>query len=566
MLTSYVHRGGSRPLIADTIGGALDRAAAEWGGRTALTSCHQDRSYTYEELRLAANAVARAFMALGVERGDRVGIWSANNAEWMLTQYAAAKAGAILVNLNPAYRARELEYALNHSGISVLITSRAFRKTDYVDMLVGLMPELESTRPGDIVEAPRVPALRHVIYLGDNPTPGGIAWRELAGLAEQVPERALTERETALQFDDAVNIQYTSGTTGVPKGATLSHHNILNNGLFVGEALRYTERDRICLPVPFYHCFGCVLGTLAAVTHGCAIVLPGEAFDAEATLRAIDTHGCTSIYGVPTMFIALLNVPTFAAYRLDSLRTGIMAGAPCPMDVMRSVMENMHVEEITICYGMTETAPVSFQSAVDDPVDLRVSTVGQVHPHVECKIVDPETGAVVPRGTAGELCTRGYLVMLGYWNSPDETAEAVDAAGWMHSGDLAIMDEAGYVSISGRIKDMIIRGGENVYPREIEEFLYTHSNISEVQVVGVPDRTYGEAVCAWIRLRPGTSASLDEIREFCRGQIATYKIPRYVRFTEEFPMTVTGKIQKFRMREISAEELGLTDIVPTRSS
>ena len=557
MTTSYVHRGGLRPLSADTLGDALDRAATIWGARPALISCHQDRSYTYAELRQAANHAARALMALGVERGDRVGIWSANHAEWMITQYAAAKAGAILVNLNPAYRARELEYALNHSGITVLIMARTFRKTDYVEMLVRLMPELETTPAGAPVEAPRIPALRHVVYLGPDPGPGGIAWNDLSRYTEKVTELGLEARQAVIQFDDAVNIQYTSGTTGVPKGATLSHHNILNNGLFVGDVLHYTETDRICLPVPFYHCFGCVLGNMAALTHGAAIVLPGEAFDAEATLHAIDAHGCTSIYGVPTMFIAQLSAPGFDRYRLTSLRTGIMAGAPCPIDVMRQVMEWMHVPEVTICYGMTETSPVSFQSSTDDPVGVRVSTVGRVLPHLECKIVDPDTGSVVPRGTAGELCTRGYSVMLGYWNDSDATAQAIDAAGWMHSGDLAIMNDDGYVSISGRIKDMIIRGGENVYPREVEEFLYGHPKISEVQVIGVPDPKYGEDVCAWVRLREGATATVDEIREFCRGQIATYKIPRYVRFTDEFPMTVTGKVQKFRMREISAEELGL---------
>ena len=560
MTPSYVHGGSLRSLAPDTLGGALDRAADTWGPRPALISCHQDRTYTYAELRKAANQVARALMALGVERGDRVGIWSANQAEWMITQYAAAKAGAILVNLNPAYRSRELEYALNHSGISVLVMARAFRKTDYVEMLIRLMPELETTGAGVPIEAPRIPALRHVVYLGPDAGPGGIAWNELSRYWEKVTEHELEVRQAGIQFDAAVNIQYTSGTTGVPKGATLSHHNILNNGLSVGDVLRYTELDRICLPVPFYHCFGCVLGNMAALTHGSTIILSAETFDAEATLRAIEEHGCTSIYGVPTMFIALLSAPDFGRYRLHTLRTGIMAGAPCPIDVMRQVIERMHVPEVTICYGMTETSPVSFQSATDDPVELRVSTVGRVLPHVECKIVDPDTGSVVPRGIAGELCTRGYSVMLGYWNDQDATAQAIDAAGWMRSGDLAIMNEDGYVSIAGRIKDMIIRGGENVYPREVEEFLYGHPKISEVQVIGVPDPKYGEDVCAWVRLREGATATSEEIREFCRGQIATYKIPRYVKFTDGFPMTVTGKIQKFRMREISAEELGLSGV------
>jgi fatty-acyl-CoA synthase len=407
--------------------------------------------------------------------------------------------------------------------------------------------------------------LRHLIYLGTDPKPGGTAWSEFIGQGDEVEQSALVARERVLQFDDPINIQYTSGTTGSPKGATLSHHNILNNGYFVGEMLRYTEADRICVPVPFYHCFGCVMANLAAVTHGAAVVMPAESFEPEATLRAIDTHQCTSIYGVPTMFIAQLDHPSFGQFRLDSLRTGIMAGAPCPVEVMKQVMDRMHVPEITICYGMTETSPVSFQSAVDDPIDARVSTVGRIHPHLECKIIDPGTGDIVRRGTPGELCTRGYAVMLGYWDSNAATAASVDAARWMHTGDLAVMRDDGYVNIVGRLKDMIIRGGENIYPREIEEFLHTHPKISDVQVIGVPDLKYGEEVCAWIRLRDGQQATEDDVREYCRGQIASYKIPRYVRFTTEFPTTVTGKMQKFRMREISIEELdlGRADAVPT---
>jgi fatty-acyl-CoA synthase len=554
---SYVHGTGTTPLLADTIGAALNTAAARWADRDALISCHQHLRYSYAQLRHEADRVARALMALGVQRGDRVGIWSPNRAEWMITQYAAAKAGAILVNINPAYRVRELEYALVQSGVSVLIASRAFRATDYVEILLGLIPELGTTPSGRPLAAERTPALRQVVYLGTDARPGGLAWSDFLALADTITVGELEAREAGLQFDEPINIQYTSGTTGSPKGATLSHHNILNNGYFVGAKLRYTDADRICLPVPFYHCFGCVLGNMAALTHGAAIVLPGESFDPDATLRAIEAHGCTSIYGVPTMFIAQLELPHFSSVRLDTLRTGIMAGAPCPMDVMRQVIDRMHVADVTICYGMTETSPVSFQSDVDDPIDRRVSTVGRVLPHLECKIVDPETGAIVPRGTAGELCTRGYSVMLGYWNDAAATAHAVDTARWMHSGDLAIMNDDGYVTISGRIKDMIIRGGENISPSEVEEFLYTHEKVREVQVIGVPDRKYGEVVCAWIRLRDGATASEEEFREFCRGQIATYKIPRYVRFTTEFPMTVTGKIQKFRMREISAEELGL---------
>jgi fatty-acyl-CoA synthase len=554
---SYVHGTGVTPLLAETIGATLDRAAEQWGGRDALIACHQQQRYTYSALRREVDRAARALMALGVQRGDRVGIWSANRSEWLITQYAAAKAGAILVNVNPAYRLRELEYALDHSGTSVLISARRFRQTDYVEMLLRLVPNLAATRPGDPVASERLPALRRIVYLDDASGPGGPGWNEFLALGDAVTPAALAARAATLQFDDPVNIQYTSGTTGSPKGATLSHHNILNNGYFVGEVLRYTAADRICLPVPFYHCFGCVLGSMAALTHGSAIVITGESFDPEATLRAIQAEGCTSVYGVPTMFIAELQHPSFDDVRLTTLRTGIMAGSLCPIDVMRQVIDRMHVPEVTICYGMTETSPVSFQSHVDDPIELRVSTVGRVLPHLECKIVDPATGATVPRGVTGELCTRGYSVMLGYWNDPAATDHAVDRARWMHSGDLAVMNPEGYVTIAGRIKDMIIRGGENIYPREIEEFLYTHPKISEVQVIGVPDGKYGEEVCAWIRLREGVTATAEELREFCHGQIATYKIPRYIRFTTEFPMTVTGKIQKFRMREISVDELRL---------
>jgi len=554
-MLSYVHGSGTTPLLGDTIGASLDRAAALFGARDALLSCHQSLRYTYRQLRDEVSRAARALLALGVARGDRVGIWSPNAAEWVITQYAAARVGAILVNINPAYRLRELEYALNQSGLSVLVAARRFRSGDFVAMLSELMPELAiSHRP---LIAARVPSLRHVIYLGDDARPDGIPWTEFLGLGDDVTEAALSARESILQFDDPVSIQYTSGTTGRPKGAALSHHNILNNGFFVGEALRYTADDRICVPVPFYHCFGCVLANLAALTHGAALVLPAEAFDAEATLRAVDTHRCTSIYGVPTMFIAALNHPSFGSFRLDSLRTGIIAGAPCPIEVMRQVMDRMHCPEMTIGYGMTETSPVSFQSAPDDPIEVRVSSVGRVHPHVECKIIDPTSGAIVPRGTPGELCTRGYLVMLGYWNDPDGTAAAVDTARWMHTGDLAVMSDEGYVNISGRMKDVIIRGGENISPREIEEFLYTHPKIGEVQVIGVPDPTYGEAVCAWVRLRDGEVATEEELKEFCRGAIAAFKIPRYLKFTIEFPTTVTGKVQKFRMRQISIEELGL---------
>ncbi len=564
MSSSYVHGTATVPLLGQTIGASLDRVAAQFGNRDALISCHQNARYTYAQLLDEVNSAARGLLALGVERGDRVGIWSPNVAEWVITQYAAAKVGAILVNLNPAYRLRELEYALKQSGVSVLVTARNFRKTDYIAILIALAPELLASS-GEPLAIAKLPHLRHVIYMGDGETPGGFSWQELMQLGGQVSLSALQAVQDRLQYDDPANIQYTSGTTGSPKGATLSHHNVLNNGFFVGEVLRYTAEDRICTPVPFYHCFGCVMANLAALTHGAAVVIPAESFDPEATLRTIETQRCTSIYGVPTMFIGMLDHPAIDSVRLDSLRTGIMAGSPCPIEVMRQVIERMQVREVTICYGMTETSPVSFQSAVDDPIDIRVSTVGRIHPHLECKIISPETGEIVPRGTQGELCTRGYSVMLGYWDNPVATAEAIDCARWMHSGDLAVMRDDGCVNIGGRIKDMIIRGGENIYPREIEELLYSHPKVSEAQVIGVPDFKYGEEVCAWVRLREGQCATEDEIREFCRGQIATYKIPRYVRFATEFPTTVTGKIQKFRMRAISIVDLGLNaaDAIPT---
>ena len=544
MIPSYAHGTSETPLLGETIGACLDRIAGQFGERDALISCHQRIRYTYGELHREVERVACGLLSLGVERGDRIGVWSPNCAEWLIAQYGLAKVGAIMVNINPAYRLRELEHALSQSGVSVVIAAQAFRGANYVEMLEQVAPKLSS--------------LKTLVYLGTNRPGRGMMWDELLAGASVVPISQLREREALLQFDDAVSIQYTSGTTGNPKGATLSHHNILNNGFFVGEQIHYRPDDRICMPVPFYHCFGCVLGNLAALTHGSAVVLPSESFDAEACLRTVQEERCTSLYGVPTMFIAQLDHPAFSRYRLDSLRTGIMAGAPCPVEVMRQVIERMHMPEVTICYGMTETAPVSFQSSPHDRIEARVSTIGTVHPHVECKIVDPQTGQIVSRGQRGELCARGYLVMLGYWNDAKATTDAMDGARWMHTGDLAIMREDGYVNIVGRLKDMIIRGGENIYPREIEEFLYTHPKISDIQVIGVPDKKYGEEVCAWIRLREGQHATEDEIRDYCRGKIATYKIPRFIRFTTEFPMTVTGKIQKFRMREQMVKELGLS--------
>ena len=555
-MRSYVSGPSHLPLLGETIGQCLDRTASLFPDRDALVSCHQNQRFTYRQLRVEVERIARGLLAAGVERGDRIGIWSPNLAEWMITQYASAKLGAILVNVNPAYRLHELEHALRNSGVSVLITARQFRSSDYVAILTELLPEIVAVH-GASIRHDRVTTLRTIVYLGADPEPGGMSWEELAAAGDLVPESLLRERESNLQFDDPVNIQYTSGTTGLPKGATLSHHNLLNNGFFVGERLRYTADDRVCLPVPFYHCFGCVLGNLAALTHGAAIVLPSESFEVEACLRAVDAERCTSLYGVPTMFIAELDHPSFGRYRLHSLRTGIMAGASCPIEIMRQVIDRMHMSEVTIGYGMTETSPVSFQSEIGDPIETRVSTIGSIHPHLECKIVDPNTAEVVERGQPGELCTRGYSVMLGYWNDSQSTRAAIDDARWMHTGDLAVMREDGYVNIVGRLKDVVIRGGENVYPREIEELLYQHPKICDAQVIGVPDVKYGEELCAWIRLRDGETAAEDEIRDYCRAQIAGYKVPRYIRFSTEFPMTVTGKIQKFRMREISIVELGL---------
>jgi fatty-acyl-CoA synthase len=533
---SYAHGASAVPLLGETIGENLRRIVEQHGDRDALVVRAQGYRATYRELWDQTARAARGLMARGVQKGDRVGIWAPNRFEWVVIQYATARLGAILVNINPAYKSTELEYVLNQSGISLLLLSRAFRQSDYVGML-------ESVRGG-------CPALREAIVLDDG-------WDALLADAERTSASELAEREAGLQFDDPINIQYTSGTTGFPKGATLSHHNILNNGFFIGETLGYGPEDRVCIPVPFYHCFGMVLGNLACTTHGSTMVIPGEAFEAQAVLETVQAERCTSLYGVPTMFIAELDHPELERFELSSLRTGIMAGSPCPVEVMRRVQSVMHMHEVTICYGMTETSPVSTQTALDDPLEKRVGSVGRVHPHVEIKIVDAASGAVVPRGTPGELCTRGYSVMLGYWNNEEATQGAIDAARWMHTGDLATMDDEGYVNIVGRIKDMIIRGGENIYPREIEEYLYTHPDVSDVQVIGVPSARYGEEVMAWVRLREGAALTTDDLDAYCRGKIATYKIPRYWKLVDGFPMTVTGKIQKFRMREQAIEELGL---------
>ncbi|MDF0521844.1 AMP-binding protein [Bradyrhizobium yuanmingense] len=552
---SYVCGISDVPLLGDTIGRSLDQAAQRWGDREALVSPSHGVRWTWSEFAERVDALAAGFLALGLERGQRIGIWSLNRPEWTLTQFAAAKAGLILVTINPAYRLSELEFALRKVGCAAIVTATAFKTSHYMEMLNTLLPELSSARPGQL-HAARLPALRNVIQIGGPAALGTIAFDEVARMGGDRHRQQLTALGQELQFDDPVNIQFTSGTTGSPKGVTLTHHNILNNGYFVGRAMRLTEKDRICIPVPLYHCFGMVMGNLASVTLGAAMVYPGEGFDPLATLRTIEQEKCTALYGVPTMFIAELDHPEFAGFDLTSLRTGIMAGAPCPIEVMKRVNTEMNMREVTIAYGMTETSPVSFQSAVDDPLERRVSTVGRIHPHVEVKIVDLE-GRIVKRGERGELCTRGYSIMLGYWEEKEKTADVLDANGWMHTGDLATLDDEGYCNIVGRIKDMVIRGGENLYPREIEEFLYRHPKIQDVQIFGVADIRYGEELCAWIRVRAGEQLTAEEVRAFCEGQIAHNKIPRYVEFVDEFPMTVTGKIQKFLMREAVEQRLGL---------
>jgi fatty-acyl-CoA synthase len=550
---SYLHGPSDTPLIGETIGAYFDRVVARWPDAAALVSRHQNVRWTYRELKERVDAWAAGFLAIGLEPGDRMGIWAPNRWEWPVTQFAAARAGIVLVNLNPAYRLSEIEYALNKVGCKGLVTASRFKTSDYVGMLRDLAPELGRCRPGDL-RAAKLPALRTVICLGDDAEPGMVRFADVPGRATPVHARRLAEIGASLQFDDPINIQFTSGTTGSPKGATLTHHNILNNAFFAGEAMRFTPADRLCIPVPLYHCFGMVMGNLTCVTHGSTIVYASEGFDPLAVLETIEAERCTVLHGVPTMFIAELEHPEFARFDLRSLRTGIMAGAPCPVEVMKRVIEHMHMHQITIGYGMTETSPVSFQTPVDDPIERRVSTVGRIHAHLEAKVVDA-AGRVVPCGEEGELLVRGYSVMLGYWDDPALTAEAVDRTHWMHTGDLATIDGDGYARIVGRLKDMVIRGGENVYPREVEEFLYRHPRVQDVQVFGVPDAKYGEELCAWIVLREGETATAEEIQAFCKGNIAHYKIPRYIRFVAAFPMTATGKAQKFVMRERMISEL-----------
>jgi fatty-acyl-CoA synthase len=551
---SYVCGTSQTPLLWRTIGDALADTAAAHPQREALVCVHQGLRLTWAELDARVSELAAAFLGLGLEPGDRVGIWSPNRAEWVLTQFATARAGLVLVCVNPAYRVSELEYALTKVGCRALVTAERLKTSDYLAMIRELAPELADARPGAL-EARRLPELRHVITLGEGDHPGCRRFDDL--VADDAGRARLAAIAPTLQADDAINIQFTSGTTGSPKGATLSHFNILNNGRYTAATQRFTAEDRLCIPVPLYHCFGMVMGVLGCTTHGATMVFPDEAFEARPVLETVERERCTALYGVPTMFIAELDHPEFASFDLSTLRTGVMAGAPCPVEVMKRVQREMHMTEVTICYGMTETSPVSFQSHPDDPLDKRTETVGRIHPHVQVKIVD-EAGRVVPRGERGELCTRGYCVMHGYWDDPERTAEAIDAAGWMHTGDLAVMDADGYANIVGRVKDMIIRGGENIGPREIEEYLYRHEAIADVAVFGVPDARYGEAVAAWVQLREGAQLTEAELVEFCRGQIAHYKIPRHLKFVDEFPMTVTGKLQKYVMRDAFAEELGLT--------
>ncbi len=561
-MMSYTSGTSDKPLLGVTIGDMFDRTTTRYPSNEALVSRHQNLRYTYQQLQVEIDRFARGLMALGLKKGERIGIWSPNNAEWVITMFAATKIGAILVNVNPAYRLNELEYALRQSGCSAIVIAPAFKTSNYTEMLYNICPELHTAQPGQL-HSDKLPTLRTVIRLTNEEKPGMYNWQQLMDMSDQVGADELKNRQSQQEFDDPINIQYTSGTTGFPKGATLSHHNILNNGYFVADLMEFTDQDRLCIPVPLYHCFGMVMSVLACISFGATMVFPSEAFEPGAVLEAVQAEKCTALHGVPTMFIGELNHPNFSQTDFSTLRTGSMAGSPCPVEVMKKVKSTMNMRNVEICYGMTETSPVSFQTRVGAPLDKQVGTVGRVHPHVEVKIIDPATGAVVPIGQTGELCTRGYSVMLGYWGNPEATAGAIDQARWMHTGDLAVMDEDGYVNIVGRIKDMIIRGGENVYPREIEEFLYSHPKIADVQVIGLPDAKYGEEIMAWIKLKEGESSTPEEIKAFCKDQIAHYKVPRYIKFVDSFPMTVTGKIQKYLMRQTSVEELNLQTAVAT---
>lgn len=540
MMLSYAHGSSSTPLLGETIGQNLKKTVENHRNSDALVCCQEKIRLTYGQFWEETTAVAKGLLAIGMRTGERVGIWAPNRSEWVLLQYASARIGLILVTINPAYRVTELEYALKQSGVKLLVSAETFKTSDYRKMV------------GEVQE--RCPDLTQTVFLGDE-------WQRLKDRAVDVANDILEKAENIVQFDSAVNIQYTSGTTGLPKGVTLSHHNLLNNGFFIAERLHYTAKDRVCIPVPFYHCFGMVIGNLASTSHGACMVIPAEGFDPEATLQAVESERCTSLYGVPTMFIAELQLPSFEQYDLTCLRTGVMAGSPCPIEVMKKVQSKMYMTEISICYGMTETSPVSTQTLIGAPLEKQVSTVGTVMDHVEIKIIDPKTGCILPRGQQGELCTRGYSVMLKYWREEEATKSVLDEYRWMYSGDLAVMDEEGYVTISGRIKDVIIRGGENISPRGIEEFLYTHEAIEDVQVIGVPDEKYGEVIMAWIKTKTGHSVGEEELRLFCKDQIAHYKVPKYWKFVDSFPITITGKVRKVEMRSISVKELGLSHLI-----
>ncbi|MBA2678846.1 MAG: AMP-binding protein [Ktedonobacteraceae bacterium] len=553
---SYTSATSDTSLLGLPIGDAFDKTVTTYPDNPALISRHQNIRLTYRELQVQVDQCAKSFLALGIQKGQRVGIWSPNRAEWCVVQFATSKIGVILVNINPSYRSHELEYVLQQSGCIAIVTATQFKSSQYVETLSALAPEHKGSIPGQL-NAARLPDLKTIIHLGSENIPGMYTWNDFMVMGTSISDEQLRTRQGEQEFDDPINIQYTSGTTGFPKGATLSHHNILNNGYFVARMQNFTQNDKLCIPVPLYHCFGMVMANLGCITHGATMVYPSEGFEPLAVLQTVQEEKCTVLYGVPTMFIAELAHPDFASFDLTSLRTGVMAGSPCPVEVMKQVISRMHMSDVEICYGMTETSPVSTQTSIDAPLDKRVGTVGKVGPHLELKIIDPQTGQIVPVGQPGELCTRGYSVMLGYWNNEQATADAIDAARWMHTGDLATLDTEGYINIVGRIKDMIIRGGENVYPREIEEFLYTNPKVSDVQVIGVPDAKYGEAVMAWVILKPGATATTEELQEFCKGQIAYYKVPRYFKFVDSFPMTITGKIQKYVMRETALQDLGL---------
>lgn len=560
-IPSYLSGISAKPLIGDTIGHYFEKICATYPDRPALISRHQSVSWCYAELQARVHHLAAGLHQLGLKTGDRLGIWAPNCWEWAATQYATAKLGVILVNINPAYRRAEIEYALNKVGCKALVTTTRLKTSDYLAMLRDCAPELETSVPGELM-AERLPTLRAIITLGEDTHAGCLRFADVLEAGTQLEPAVLETIGATLQFDDPINIQFTSGTTGTPKGATLTHHNILNNGFFVGEAIKLGNQDKICAPVPLYHCFGMVMANLACLAHAACVVYPSETFDPLAVLQTVEQEQCTALYGVPTMFITMLGHANFAQFNLSSLRTGIMAGSPCPIEVMKQVVSQMHMNDVTIAYGMTETSPVSFQSSTDEPLERRVATVGQIHPHLEAKITDSE-GRIVPRGVKGEICTRGYSIMHGYWNDPEKTADVLDHAGWMHTGDLGVIDENGYCNIVGRIKDVVIRGGENIYPREIEEFLYKHPQIQDVQVFGVPDLKYGEALCAWIILKPDAKLDEDDVRVFCQGEIAHYKIPKYIRFVDNFPMTVTGKIQKFMMRK---EMMTTYDLIEQKTS